>query len=174
MAEIFWACWDGGGNLTPSLGIARRLEERGHHVHFHGRPEMVERVTAAGLDASPLAQAFTALDRYAFHPLPTVFGYTSSALVGDELVETIGRVQPDAVVVDAMFSAALQVAPQFGCPSAVMLHTFLHRILDGWRANFAMQSDARRRAGFGALDSLDTLWGDRELQIGRASCRERV
>ena len=163
MAEIFWACWDGGGNLTPSLGIARRLEERGHHVHFHGRPEMVERVTAAGLDASPRAQAFTALDRYAFHPLPTVFGYTSSALVGDELVETIGRVQPDAVVVDAMFSAALQVAPQFGCPSAVMLHTFLHRILDGWRANFAMQSDARRRAGFGALDSLDTLWGDREL-----------
>jgi UDP:flavonoid glycosyltransferase YjiC (YdhE family) len=92
-----------------------------------------------------------------------VFGYTSSQLVGEELVETIGHVQPDAVVIDAMFSAALQVAPQFGCPTGVMLHTFLHRILDGWRANFEMQSDARQRAGFDALDPLDTLWGDRAL-----------
>lgn len=163
MAEIFWACWDGGGNLTPSLGIARRLEERGHHVHFHGRPDMVERVTATGLAASPLTHAYTALDSYSFHPLPTVFGYTSSALVGEELVETIGRRRPDVVVVDAMFSAALQVAPQFGCPTAVMLHTFLHRILDGWRANLEMQSDARQRAGFDSLDPIDTLWGDREL-----------
>lgn len=22
MANILWACWDGGGNLTPSIGIA--------------------------------------------------------------------------------------------------------------------------------------------------------
>ena len=27
MAEFLWACWDGGGNLTPSLGIARALDD---------------------------------------------------------------------------------------------------------------------------------------------------
>lgn len=163
MGNIIWACWDGGGNLTPSLGVARELEARGHHVHFHGRPDMVERVTAAGLTASPLAQSYAAVDRYSFHPMPTVFGYTSSPLVAEELVDLVGRTRPDAVVVDAMFSAALQVAPEFGCPTGVMLHTFLHRILDGWRANFQMQSDSRQRAGFDALDPLDRLWGDRDV-----------
>jgi hypothetical protein len=76
MSRIVWACWDGGGNLTPSLGIAAELTERGHTVHFFGRDEMVNRVEAAGLPATALSQARTDLDRYSFHPLPTVFGYT--------------------------------------------------------------------------------------------------
>ncbi len=57
MAEFLWACWDGGGNLTPSLGIARALELRGHRVTFHGRPDMVGRVEAAGLTAFELAES---------------------------------------------------------------------------------------------------------------------
>ena len=48
MSRVLWACWDGGGNLPPSLGIARELEERGHEVSFLGRPDMVGRVEAAG------------------------------------------------------------------------------------------------------------------------------
>ena len=47
MAQVLWACWDGGGNLTPSIGIAQVLEDRGHTVNFCGRPEMVGRVEAA-------------------------------------------------------------------------------------------------------------------------------
>ncbi len=163
MARFLWACWDGGGNLTPSLGIARELVGQGHDVQFHGRAEMVPRATAAGFRAAALAQATAALDRFAFLPMPSVFGYTSSPLVGAELVELVAREQPDVVVVDAMFGAALQVAPQFQRPVGVMLHTFLHRILDDWRANIQMQSDSRQRAGFDPLDSLDVLWGEREL-----------
>ena len=48
MARIRWLNWSGGGNLPPSLGIARALSERGHDVTFAGRPEMVPRVEAAG------------------------------------------------------------------------------------------------------------------------------
>lgn len=163
MAEFLWACWDGGGNLTPSLGIARALELRGHRVTFHGRPDMVGRVEAAGLTAFELAESYRLVDRYAFHPMPTVFGYTSSPAVGDELVEVVARTAPDVVVVDAMFSAALQVAPRFGRPTGVVVHTFLHRIFDGWVANFEMQRGARMRAGFDPLDPLDVLWGGRDL-----------
>lgn len=163
MADVFWACWDGGGNLTPSIGIARELERRGHRVRFHGRPEMVDRVEAAGLAATALTQARTDLDRYSFHPLATVFGYTSSPAVGEELVERVSTTDPDVVVIDAMFSAALQVAPRFDRPTAVMLHTFLDQILDGWRANVEMQSRSRQQAGFDALDDLDILWGTRDL-----------
>src|SRR5664280_3841474 len=90
MARILWACWDGGGNLTPSIGIARVLEQRGHEVHFFGRPEMVGRVDAAGLAATELVDARTDLDQYSFHPLATVFGYTSSPAVGEELA-TLGQ-----------------------------------------------------------------------------------
>ena len=163
MATISWACWDGGGNLNPSLGITRALEARGHSVHFFGRPEMVERVEAAGLSATALDHSRTDLDRFAFHPLPSVFGYTSSPAVGQELVDVMHRTRPDVVVIDAMFGAALQVAPRFRCPTLVMVHTFMDRIMDGWRANLGMQSDMRLQAGFDAIGDLDELWGARDL-----------
>jgi len=162
MSDVLWACWDGGGNLTPSIGIAGELEGRGHRVRFHGRPEMVDRVRAAGLAAEPLAEARTDLDRYDFLPLPTVFGYTSSPAVGEELVELVATANPDLVVIDAMFATALQAAPRFERPTVVMLHTFCDQILDGWRANFTMQSESRLKAGFTPLDDLDVLWGQRD------------
>jgi UDP:flavonoid glycosyltransferase YjiC (YdhE family) len=163
MARILWACWDGGGNLTPSIGIATVLEERGREVHFYGRPEMVGRVEAAGLTATRLVNARTDLDRYSFHPLATVFGFTSSPAVGQELVDLVHDWDPGVVVIDAIFSAALNVAPRFDRPIAVMLHTFFDRLLDDWQANFAMQSESRGRAGFGGLSDLDTLWGERDV-----------
>jgi len=163
MARIFWACWDGGGNLTPSLGITRALEANGHTVHFFGRPDMVDRVEAAGLAATALDDTWADLDRYSFHPLATVFGYTSSPAVGEELVRKVAASDPDVVVIDAMFSAALEVAPRFDRPTAVVVHTFFDRLFAGWQANFAMQSESRQRAGFHALSDLDTLWGTRDV-----------
>jgi len=163
MARILWACWDGGGNLTPSIGISQVLKARGHEVHFYGRPEMVARVEAASVPATALVTARTDLDRYSFHPMATVFGYTSSPAVGRELATLVHDEDPDVVVIDAMFSAALDVAPSFDKPTAVMLHTFFHRMLGAWRANFAMQSESRQRAGFEGLPDLDTLWGERDL-----------
>ena len=163
MALVMWACWDGGGNLTPSLGIAEALRERGHEVWFFGRPDMVERVRATGAGATELTHAWTDQERYAFHPLRTVFGYTSSPTVGAELVDACDRVRPDVVVIDAMFSAALQVAPAYGRPTVVMLHTLFHNHLDMWRANFAMQSESRQRAGFDQLAGIEELWGGRDV-----------
>jgi UDP:flavonoid glycosyltransferase YjiC (YdhE family) len=163
MSDIVWACWDGGGNLTPSLGIAKALESRGHRVRFYGRPEMVPRAEAAGVTANAFSHARSDLERFSFHPLPTVFGYTCSPAVADELLGIIEAAAPDLVMIDAMFAAALNVAPQFAAPTAVMLHTFCYRIIGSWRANFDMQSQSRQRAGFGALPSLDELWGERDL-----------
>ena len=170
MSTFAWACWDGGGNLPPSLGIARELRARGHDVRFYGRPEMAPRVRAAGLDATVLETAYAVVDRYDFHPQASVFGYTSSPLVGAELVERIRDEAPDAVVIDAMFAAALEVAPAFGRPAAVMLHTLLYHLTDMWRGNFRMQSDSRVRAGFPPLASVDDLWGSRErLHVNAAA-----
>ena len=48
MAKALWLNWSGGGNLPPSLGVARELISRGHEIAFAGRPEMVPRVKSAG------------------------------------------------------------------------------------------------------------------------------
>jgi UDP:flavonoid glycosyltransferase YjiC (YdhE family) len=124
---------------------------------------MVPRAAAAGVRARAFGRARSDLDHYSFHPLATVFGYTSSPAVGEELAGIVAADDPDLVVIDAMFAAALNVAPRLGRPTAVMLHTFCYRLIDMWRANFAMQSQSRQRAGFDALPTLDELWGERDL-----------
>ena len=51
MTKLLWLNWSGGGNLPPSLGVARVLVGRGHELAFAGRPEMVPRVRTAGFRA---------------------------------------------------------------------------------------------------------------------------
>ena len=70
---------------------------------------------------------------------------------------------PDVVVIDAMFSAALNVAPQFGAPSAVIVHTFVRRMFAAWKGNLAMQSEGRVRGGFSPIAPIEELWGGRDL-----------
>jgi Erythromycin biosynthesis protein CIII-like, C-terminal domain len=95
--------------------------------------------------------------------MATVFGYLSSPAVGEELVGVVADRAPDVVVIDALFSAALNVAPRFSAPTAVMLHTFFDRLMPMWHMVFAMQSDSRQKAGFTGLPDLDTLRGEREV-----------
>jgi hypothetical protein len=95
-----------GGHERPDRAAGLRK----HDVWFFGRPEMVGRAEAAGVRASAFRHARTDLDRYSVHPLPTVFGYTSSPAVGEELAGIVAASNPDVVVIDAMFAAALNVA----------------------------------------------------------------
>src|SRR6185312_16403463 len=126
MAEMLWLNWSGGGNLPPSLGIARVLTERGHVVSFAGRPEMVPRVEAAGFRAIELTQAYAQVDRYPQGSFLTRLAcYLTSPAVGAEVRAVAAAEAPDIVVVDAMFPAALAEARSFGCPVAVACHTFV-------------------------------------------------
>jgi UDP:flavonoid glycosyltransferase YjiC (YdhE family) len=163
MGKYLWACWDGGGNLTPSLGVAAALTRRGHEVVFAGRGQMLGRVLAAGHRARELTHAYTLIDRLCFHPQAEVFGYLASPLVGEELAATVAQEAPDAMVIDAMFSAALDVAGRVRIPTAVMLHTFARRMGTAWRANLAMQSEGRVKGGFAPLAPIDELWGARDM-----------
>jgi UDP:flavonoid glycosyltransferase YjiC (YdhE family) len=163
MARIVWVCWDGGGNLTPSLGVAQALVARGHDLVFIGRQEMLARVRAAGLPVREIGQAYALIDRYEPGVVVRIFGYLSSPAVGEELVSLVRAEAPDLVVIDCMFGAALDVAAQFGAPTAVMVHTFVRRMYAAWQGNLRMQSDLRLRAGFPPLPPLEELWGARDL-----------
>ena len=166
MARILWLNWSGGGNLPPSLGIARTLTERGHAVVFAGRPEMVPRVEAAGFRAIEFTQAYAQVDRYPQGNFPTRAAcYLTSPAVAAEVRSVVASEVPDLILIDAMFPAALAQAPQFKCPSAVVCHTFIFRQLDMWRQMIARLDGMRQQAGFESLPALDDLWRSRDRII---------
>jgi UDP:flavonoid glycosyltransferase YjiC (YdhE family) len=166
MARILWLNWSGGGNLPPSLGIARALTERGHAVAFAGRPEMVPRVKTAGFRSIEITDAYAQVDRYPQgHFMTRAACYLTSPAVEAELQSIVAAEAPDVVAIDAMFPAALAHASEFGCPAAVFVHTFVFRQLDMWRRFFGIFDGMRQQAGFAGLPALDELWRPRERII---------
>lgn len=157
-ARILWLNWSGGGNLPPSLGIARELTARGHQVAFAGRPEMAPRVAPVNFRAIEITQAYAQADRYPAGPLQNAACYLTSPAVVDQLQTIIAAEKPDIILVDAMFPAAFVAAAEFSGPTAAICHTFWFRQLDAWRQQMARLAGLRRQAGFSALPDADLLW----------------
>jgi UDP:flavonoid glycosyltransferase YjiC (YdhE family) len=159
MAKFLWLNWSGGGNLPPSLGIARLLTEHGHTVVFAGRPEMVPRVAAAGFRAIELTQAYAQIDRYPQgSPMSRAACYLTSPAVAEQVRDVVNAEAPDALIFDGMFPAALAQAKNFGLPTVAVSHTFVFRMLDRWRGTTNALIGMRQQAGFGPLPDLDALW----------------
>lgn len=166
MARILWLNWSGGGNLPPSLGIARVLTERNHTVAFAGRPEMVPRVKTAGLRAIEITQAYEQVDRYPQGSFLTRMScYLTSPAVEAQVRSIVAAEAPDIVLIDAMFPAALAQAAGFDRPAAALVHTFVFRQVEMWRKMFTTLDGMRQQAGFPGLPPLDDLWRPRERII---------
>ncbi len=166
MSKILWLNWSGGGNLPPSLGVARSLTERGHSVAFAGRPEMVPRVKTAGFRAIELTEAYAQVGLYPQgHFMTRAACYLTSPAVEAQIKSVVADEAPDLVAIDAMFPAALAQAANFKMPTAVFVHTFVFRQLDMWRRFFTMFNDMRQKAGFAGLPPVDDLWRARDRII---------
>jgi UDP:flavonoid glycosyltransferase YjiC (YdhE family) len=167
MARMIWLNWSGGGNLPPSLGIARVLTARGHHVSFAGRPEMVPRVERAGFRAIELSRAYEQAERYPANKwLPKAASFLTSPAVAEQIRELLAAENPDLVIVDHMCPVALLEARRFGRPSIAVCHTSVWRCLPMWRKFFAMLIGLRTEAGFDAIPSdLESLWMVQDLVI---------
>jgi UDP:flavonoid glycosyltransferase YjiC (YdhE family) len=166
MARILWLNWSGGGNLPPSLGVARVITGRGHQVTFAGRPEMVPRVKTAGFRAIEITEAYAQVERYPQGSFLTRMScYLTSPAVEERIKTIVAAEAPDIVLIDAMFPAALAQARDFAQPTAVFVHTFVFRQLDMWRKMFATLDGMRQQAGFAGLPPLDDLWRPNERII---------
>lgn len=166
MARILWLNWSGGGNLPPSLGIARVLTERGHSVAFAGRPEMVPRVKTAGFRAIEITEAYAQVERYPQGSFLTRMScYLTSPAVEAQIQSIVAAEAPDVALIDAMFPAALAQASGFRRPTAVFVHTFVFRQLDMWRKMTATLDGMRLQAGFAGLPALDELWRRRDRVV---------
>jgi UDP:flavonoid glycosyltransferase YjiC (YdhE family) len=127
---------EGGGNIPPVLGLARRLVERGHRVHVLTEPCLEEAVTGIGAAhiafrrhfvrtdraedfirdseaRTPVGALQQTLKRIVFGPMP---------ITAEETGEAIEAVRPDVVVADLMMLGALVAAEAAGLPRVVLFH----------------------------------------------------
>jgi MGT family glycosyltransferase len=165
MARILFVAFSGGGNLPPSLGMARELTARGHEVAFAGDPEMMPRMRPTPFRAIELTKAYAQLDQYPRGVFGRWFCCLTSPAVEAEVRMVVDAEDPDFVLIDFMFLAALNQAPRFRQPSAAMAHMALFRVADTFRHLTQMCSGIREQAGFAPLPPFDNLLFSRERVI---------
>ena len=159
MTKYLWLSHSSGGNLPPSLGVAGALRSRGHEVVFATTPDTIARIEGEGFRAIGFNNAYTQVDKYPdIGPITRIACSLTSPDVADEIKEVVAAEQPDAIMVDAMFPAALDVAPSFGVPTTVFCHTFLWRQMDAWQGIMSKLADLRKAAGFAPLPDMQSLW----------------
>ncbi len=135
--RFVFTMWEGGGTLPPELGVARRIIERGHHVHVIGDPTIRERAQAIGADftawsraphrtsldpsddlfrdwevRNPLTMLRNARDRFMAGP---------AAAFATDTAEVIDAVDPEALVADTMMLGTIIAGQAAGLPVAVLV-----------------------------------------------------
>lgn len=115
MATILFATWDGGGNLPPTLAVARELADRGHKVAFLAHPDQQEAIRGVGL----------AFDRY---PTADVRRRELALFAdrghGDDVLRWTQRNHPDLVVVDCFLFGVMDTLRDAGREYVVFEHLF--------------------------------------------------
>jgi MGT family glycosyltransferase len=131
------ALWDGGGNVPPELGVARRVLERGHRVHVLGDPTFADAAEAAGCSFSPWQRAphrktFDPSDDLlkdweANDPLDALRRLRDELMSGPasafaaDTAAAIGAFHPDAVLADANLFGSVIAAEEAGLPVAALI-----------------------------------------------------
>lgn len=135
--SYLFVTWEGGGNVPPILGIARRLVERGHDVRVLTEPCLAESVARIGARFVPFSTYFDRADctrdimgdweaktpigalRRNFDKV--VFG--PAPIVARETRRAIDMERPDVVVIDHILPGALVAARAAGLPQVILFHT---------------------------------------------------
>ena len=129
--------WDGGGNVPPELGIARRLVDRGHEVHVLGDPTLAAPAEAAGCSFSSWERAPHRMthdvsddllkDWEADDPLDTLRNLRDHLMSGPasafaaETAAAIEAFQPDAVLLDANLFGSAIAGEEASLPTAALI-----------------------------------------------------
>lgn len=134
--SYLFVTFEGGGNVPPVLGAARRLAARGHHVRVLTEPCLRVAVEQAGAGFIPFTRHFTRDDRTADligdsaarSPVGAlrasleslVFG--PARIVAEETRRAMDGERPDVVVADALMPGALVAAEAAGIARVVLFH----------------------------------------------------
>jgi MGT family glycosyltransferase len=131
------AMWEGGGNVPPELGVARRLVARGHSVHVLGDPTIERGAEAAGCTFSPWTRAphHTSLDPMedpirdweSTNPLVLLQRLRDRFIAGPaarfaaDTSDAIASVRPDALLADAFLFGSVIAAQAASLPVVLLV-----------------------------------------------------
>jgi len=138
MSRFLFLLWDGGGNVPPQLGIARRLVARGHQVRVLTEPSLESEVTAAGASFVALTSAPHRYDRSpdsdfvrdwaARTPIGEFARTRDRVMIGpaaryaDDVLAELRRDPADALVSDWMLFGGALAGEAAELPTALICH----------------------------------------------------
>lgn len=123
---------DAGGNLPPTLGIARELERRGGAVRFLGHEIQRSTIERAGFRFDPLHNG---RDYDASAPRGTLSGIRDLTAmfadrgIGADAIRAATTEPVDAVVVDCLLWGALDETVRAGLPVVSLVHSLWSHFL---------------------------------------------
>ncbi len=143
MAHFVFVTWDGGGNVSVMLGIARALADRGHRTTLLAPISLRQKIETADIGYSEFGTP-RPLDKTAAlaHLLHEVIGSPSMPVA---LLVAADRLDADALVIDCNMSTALEIRTKV--PVAVVVHTALGLYLEPWSAAVAAANIRRAEDG---------------------------
>jgi UDP-N-acetylglucosamine transferase subunit ALG13 len=158
MAHFVFITWDGGGNVSVLLGIARALVERGSRATILGPVSIHRRIEELAIGYSPCGSP-RPLDRSAAldHLLDEVIGSQTMAY---ELGQAAHELRADALVIDCNLFGALGVRTTL--PVAVVVHTAMGLYLAPWQAAVDAANARRAAQGLVPLPPAAEIWSSRD------------
>ena len=169
MARFVFVTWNGGGNLTPALGIARVLAEHRHAVTFLGEETQRQRIEAAGLAFTAYAPHSTEDSEPPTTPLERqrqlIRDFWMNTALADDLLALLAREPADMVMVDCMLAGVLANSARFGAPTAVLVHSLYAPVLPMRDLLVMMGNQLRVEAGLPALDPATIQWEQKDLVL---------
>jgi MGT family glycosyltransferase len=169
-SKFLFVLWDGGGNVSPTVAIGRRLAERGHAVRFLASPRLRSLIETTGCAFRPFerSRSLDPLEGSIENQMDRFVRFLCGAEVALDLSSELDREKADVLIVDCMLLGALCGAERSGIPTATLVHLLYQPSIEGIRAERyeAFRSpvnDTRARIGVPALGAdsllLDQLWG---------------
>jgi MGT family glycosyltransferase len=162
MSRVLVLTWESGGGL-PTLGVARRLCERGHDVRVLSNPTLDRRYGRRGWRFIPFLTT-PDYDATAVVDAATEFQVKGRNLwfnpaVGRDLEAELAREPADALLVDCMLFAGVSAAVETGIPTVALFHQSYSAYTR--RAGHMLTGPlnaARTAMGLESLDSLAELY----------------
>ena len=131
--RFLFATWDGGGNVPPTLALARQLLARGHAVRVLGPPSLRLRFESAGCVfiayecvpngvPSAAGKSGTGRLRAVFLVAELARAAPARGFAEDVLAE-LDRAPAEVLVVDFMLAGAVAAGERAGIATVALMHT---------------------------------------------------
>jgi len=175
--RFLFVTWDAGGNVPPTLILARRLLDRGHSVRILGPRTLRERIAATGSTFRAFPEELEWDDsegrRLEDQPEPLIEILAGTTLA-DAVLTEIQREPADVIVADCMLENALAVAEWSERPNAALVHVLyqpwaaMEQPKGWWEDEFNTMNDTRAKLGLALIPRrrfIAELWTRPDLAL---------